>query len=159
MQCINEVPKGSHVLIMTCRSVQSDLLPVTKSAIRMDILQSRWTFEALPCGKTRIRTEMLIEEKFAIGVPSVLITFVQNTALKESVVQFAKAVRRSWLAGSSKQKQAVTAKATVPTQVATATLREPPVSPLPLEECTPRGKGLAEKPVASWRPEAARAAG
>jgi hypothetical protein len=97
MQCINEVLKGSHVLIMTCRSVQSDLLPVTKSAIRMDILQSRWTFEALPCGKTRIRTEMLIEEKFAIGVPSVLITFVQNTALKESVVQFAKAVRRMQL--------------------------------------------------------------
>jgi hypothetical protein len=97
MQCINEVPKGSHVLVMTCRSVQSDLLPVTKSAVRMDILQSRWIFEALPCGKTRIRTEMLIEEKFSVGVPSVLVTFVQNTALKESVVQFAKAVRRMQL--------------------------------------------------------------
>ena len=95
MHCTHQVVRSSYRLEATCASVHSDAAPITEEMVRMEILQSKWRFEALPNGAgTKVATEIWVEERFSVGIPSVLVGFVQNSALKESVTQFRKAVQR-----------------------------------------------------------------
>jgi len=60
----------------------------------MEIIESQWEFVALANGKTRIRTHLKISDRWAVGVPSFVIKYVQDHSLKDSVYQLMKAVKR-----------------------------------------------------------------
>jgi len=77
-----------------CRSVRSDLVPMTPEMVRMEILESKWIFESLPNERTRVSVELEVSDKFATGVPFCVVDFVQKNSLKESVRNFEAANRR-----------------------------------------------------------------
>jgi hypothetical protein len=71
MQCRNQVSHREHTLTASCRSVESKACPITSDAVRMEILESQWTFEALPPGgkmSTKVSVYILINERFAVGI-------------------------------------------------------------------------------------------
>lgn len=94
MKCKHETFRSQHRLVATCQSVVSDKVPEREDRVRMEIVKSRWNFQALSNGKTRIATDIWVDEKFSAGVPGVLVKFVQSKALAESVTNFQKAVRQ-----------------------------------------------------------------
>lgn len=71
MKCTNSFQHREYTMVATCRSVESDALPITSAAVRMEILESQWRFEALPGNgriKTRVHVYILISERFAVGI-------------------------------------------------------------------------------------------
>ena len=94
MHCIHDIKRSSNSVTATCHSVDTSAVPQTPDNVRMEILESKWTFTALANGKTNIKTHILISEEFSVGVPSFVIKFVQDNSLKESVKEFLKAARR-----------------------------------------------------------------
>jgi len=97
MQCRNQVSHREHTLTASCRSVESKACPITSDAVRMEILESQWTFEALPPGgkmSTKVSVYILINERFAVGIPSWVVKYVQAQSLKDTVHQYHKACLR-----------------------------------------------------------------
>ena len=71
MHCENSISHREATLTATCHSVLTDTVPVTDAAVRMEIMESQWRFEALPGNgkmKTRVTVYILISERFAVGV-------------------------------------------------------------------------------------------
>ena len=71
MHCENKVLHREFAVTAKCHSAISDVVPVTGDAVRMEILESQWRFEALPAGgrmKTKITVYILISDRFAVGV-------------------------------------------------------------------------------------------
>ncbi len=98
MRCTNEVSRATHSVSARCASVHTDRVPITSSAVRMEIIESLWKFESLPNERTRITVELAISETFAVGVPSFIIDYVQKHSLKESMRNFERATKRLKLA-------------------------------------------------------------
>ena len=94
LKCAHEVHRSSFSVKARCSSVHTDLVPITNEAVRMEILESTWRFDALPGDRTKITVELLISEQFAVGVPSFVIDYVQKNSLKDSVRQFHRAATR-----------------------------------------------------------------
>jgi len=92
MACTHSFHKTA--VTSTCHSADSALAPVTAEAVRMEILESNWRFEAVSGERTRIYLDLTISEKFAVGIPSFVTRFVQDNSLKESVNNFLKATKR-----------------------------------------------------------------
>ena len=78
MKCKHETFRSQHRLVATCQSVVSDKVSEREDRVRMEIVKSRWNFQALSNGKTRIATDIWVDEKFSAGVPGVLVKFVQS---------------------------------------------------------------------------------
>lgn len=97
MHCENKILPREHIMTAMCHSAEADVRPITSENVRMEILESRWRFEALPGNgrmQTRITVQILINDRFAVGVPSFVVKYVQDQALKDSVHQFVRACRK-----------------------------------------------------------------
>ena len=70
LRCHNDLQRGALRMTARCRSVHTDLVPVTSRAVRMEIQESVWRFEAMPAERTRITVEIAVSPQFAAGVPS-----------------------------------------------------------------------------------------
>ena len=71
MHCDNRISHREFSVTATCRSAESASVPVTSDAVRMEILESKWVFEAIPGNgrmKTRITVYILISDRFAVGI-------------------------------------------------------------------------------------------
>lgn len=94
MRCSNEISRSEQTVSAKCNSVHTEKVPITPKAVRMEVLESTWKFESLEHDRTHITVELAISEKFAVGVPSFIIDYVQKHSLKESVKNFASAAKR-----------------------------------------------------------------
>ena len=52
LRCHNDLQRGALRMTARCRSVHTDLVPVTSRAVRMEIQESVWRFEAMPAERT-----------------------------------------------------------------------------------------------------------
>ena len=71
MHCDNHISHRAATVTAKCRSAVSSVAPVTTDAVRMEILESQWLFEALPGNgrmKTRVTVYILISDRFAVGI-------------------------------------------------------------------------------------------
>lgn len=71
MHCEHKVLPREHAMTAKCRSVEADSVPITTDAVRMEIVESQWRFEALAGNsrmKTRISVYLLISDRFAVGI-------------------------------------------------------------------------------------------
>lgn len=94
MSCRHDVQRAKNAMSTICRSVDSPLWPLTDEAVRMEILESEWRFEALARGGTRLSTRVDISPQFAAGVPGFIVKYMQDQSMKDSVREFARAVDR-----------------------------------------------------------------
>ena len=85
MRCNRVVDHRAQKVTSTCGSVEHSSAPTTARAVRMEIKRTEWELTPLPGDRTRLRLELELPKRVAIGVPKFVVNYCQRHSLRDSV--------------------------------------------------------------------------